>query len=144
MPTQIYLRNHHQTATAAPASTTGENSAPTEGSFADTLEMLNPLHYIPVVSNLYQNATHTPTPPIASLIGGAVFGGITGLAIAGIGCVWEAATGKNLVESAMDLFTDNSTNADTDSATLTDMQQTAALSAYHPSPSPAEKTGFHV
>ncbi len=70
-------------------------------SFGDFLDLINPLQHIPLVSNLYQNATGDKISPVASMIGGAILGGSLGFAMAGIHAVFEEATGKNLFESVL-------------------------------------------
>lgn len=73
-------------------------------SFGDFLEMVNPLNYIPVVSRVYQQATgnQSPVASISSLIGGAIFGGPLGFAMAGMSAVFEQATGKGVLGSVAD------------------------------------------
>lgn len=74
-------------------------------SFGDFLNLVNPLNYIPGVSTLYQNVTAQKASPVSSLIGGAIFGGPLGFAIAGIGAVFEEATGKGVIGSIADAVT---------------------------------------
>jgi hypothetical protein len=75
-------------------------------SFGDVLEMINPLQHIPLVSNLYQNATGTKISPLAHMIGGAILGGPLGFAVAGINAVFEEGTGRSLLENIISPDTD--------------------------------------
>lgn len=47
--------------------------------FADVMDMVNPLQHIPVVSNLYQSATGDSIGSAAKVVGGALFGGPLGV-----------------------------------------------------------------
>lgn len=56
-----------------------ENGANNESfSFGDLVDIINPLHHIPVVSNLYEAATGDTIGAIAKIVGGAIFGGPIG------------------------------------------------------------------
>lgn len=76
-------------------------------SFGDILEMINPLQHIPLVSNLYQNATGAKISPLAHMIGGAILGGPLGFAMAGVNAVFEEGTGKSLLENIISPDTDS-------------------------------------
>ncbi len=81
--------------------------------FGDFLNLVNPLNYIPVVSNLYHQANGTQASPVSSIIGGALFGGPLGMAMAGINAVFEAATGKGVIGSIANAVTgDEGKNAE--------------------------------
>lgn len=65
-------------------------------SFGDFLDLINPLQHLPVVSQLYQNATGDTISPVAKMVGGVLLGGPIGFAVAGINAVFEEATGQSL------------------------------------------------
>ena len=46
--------------------------------FGDLVDMVNPLHHIPLVSNLYESTTGDTIGAIAKIVGGAIFGGPIG------------------------------------------------------------------
>lgn len=48
--------------------------------FGDLLDMINPLHHIPLVGHLYRKLTGDEIRPIGQIVGGAVFGGPAGAA----------------------------------------------------------------
>jgi hypothetical protein len=65
-------------------------------SFADLLDVINPLQHIPVVSTAYRELTGDTISTGARLAGGALFGGPLGL-IAAIGnSIFEQETGGDI------------------------------------------------
>ena len=74
--------------------------------FGDLLDMFNPLHHIPVVSQLYSNATGDTISPVAKLVGGGLLGGVVGFAVAAISEVFEESTGKSLPGAIISGVTD--------------------------------------
>jgi len=66
------------------------------GSFADMLDVINPLQHIPVVSTLYRELTGDTVSSGARMAGGALFGGPIGLVASIIGSIVEEETGKDL------------------------------------------------
>lgn len=76
-----------------------------DASFGDFLNMFNPLNMIPGVSTLNAAATGQKTPALSSLIGGAIFGGPIGVVMAGMGMMFEGATGKGMLGSVADAVT---------------------------------------
>lgn len=72
-----------------------------EFGFSDLIDMVNPLHHVPIVGHLYRSFTGDEIKPIGNIIGGAVFGGPVGAASGLINTVVEAETGKDLTENAL-------------------------------------------
>ncbi len=68
-------------------------------SFGDFVDMINPLHHIPIVSSFYQNATGDTISPVASLVGGGLLGGFIGFFGAAVNAIFQEATGNSLVGS---------------------------------------------
>lgn len=65
-------------------------------SFRDIVDAINPLNHLPVVSDLFAQATdHTPSTA-ARLIGGTVFGGPIGFVASLAGVIFESATGHSV------------------------------------------------
>lgn len=75
-------------------------------SFWDVLDVINPLQHIPVVSNLYREATDDKIGVGARLLGGTLFGGPIGLIASAIDCVVEEATGEDTGGHVLALFRD--------------------------------------
>ena len=79
-----------------------------EPSFHDVLDALNPLHQIPIVSSLYENATGDTIGFLPRLVGGALFGGPLGFGAALASGLFEQATGKTPGESLIAAFSGGS------------------------------------
>ncbi|MBT6442443.1 MAG: hypothetical protein HOK61_08450 [Alphaproteobacteria bacterium] len=72
--------------------------------FDDLLDLINPLQHIPIVSTAYRALTGDEIAPGARLMGGALFGGPIGLATAVVSTAVESATGKDIGESVLAMF----------------------------------------
>ncbi len=77
-----------------------------EFTFGDLVDMVNPLHHIPVVGHLYRHFTGDEIKPISTIIGGAVFGGPVGAASSLVNTIIEKETGKNIAGNALALVLD--------------------------------------
>lgn len=73
-------------------------------SFGTLLDIVNPLQHIPVVSTIYQKLTGDVASPAANLIGGALFGGTIGLAVAAADTALKGETGKDMGGHVLALF----------------------------------------
>ena len=81
--------------------------------FADLVDMVNPLHHVPVVGHVYREVTGDEIKPISKMIGAAAFGGPLGVATALADTVVEHETGKDIAGNAFDIAfgeTDNETS----------------------------------
>ena len=67
-----------------------------EVSFADLLDLINPLQHIPVVSTVYRALTGDTIGPAARLAGGALFGGPIGFVASLANLVVEDMTGRDV------------------------------------------------
>lgn len=76
--------------------------------FRDFLDIINPLQHIPVVSTVYRAVTGDTLDPGARLLGGALFGGIGGLATAVVNAVVEDETGTDIGGNILAALTGNS------------------------------------
>lgn len=66
------------------------------GSFADLLDVINPLQHIPGVSTIYQALSGDTLSTGAQIAGGALFGGPLGLIASIANAIVEEETGKNV------------------------------------------------
>lgn len=64
--------------------------------FGDLVDMVNPLHHIPLVGHVYRNITGDQIRPIAQIVGGAVFGGAAGAAGSLVNVIIEEETGRDI------------------------------------------------
>ncbi|OAN50297.1 hypothetical protein A6A04_02545 [Paramagnetospirillum marisnigri] len=83
-----------------------------EPSFWDFLDVINPLQHIPLVNDLYREATGDKIGVGARLAGGALFGGPIGLIGSALNAVLEEATGHDAGGHLIALFKDDSPTKD--------------------------------
>lgn len=69
--------------------------------FGDILDMINPLHHIPLVGSLYRDITGDGIKPVSRIIGGAVFGGAAGAGSALVNVIIEEETGRDIAGNVM-------------------------------------------
>ncbi|MCG8547730.1 MAG: hypothetical protein MJE12_26330 [Alphaproteobacteria bacterium] len=72
--------------------------------FQDFLDVINPLHHLPVIGTLYRAITDDEIAPAPRVIGGALFGGIAGFVAGLVNAVVEDETGSDLGEKALALI----------------------------------------
>ncbi|MPY71880.1 MAG: hypothetical protein GEU92_17570 [Alphaproteobacteria bacterium] len=110
--------------------------------FADVLDIVNPLQHIPVVSTLYRAITGDGLGLGARLIGGALYGGGIGLALGAAQAAVEGATGRdigaNMVAFVQDLTGDDA--ADAPQAPDAAVAETETLSSVAPAAGPDPET----
>lgn len=70
-------------------------------SFADLIDIINPLQQLPGIGTLYRAITGDAISPAARLAGGALFGGPVGLAAAGVDTAVEFASGQDIGATVM-------------------------------------------
>lgn len=73
-------------------------------SFSTVLDIVNPLQHIPIVSTIYQKLTGDVASPAANIIGGALFGGPIGFAVASADTALKSETGKDMGGHVFALF----------------------------------------
>lgn len=73
-------------------------------SFADLIDIINPLQHIPIVSTIYRAITGDKIGLGARLAGGALFGGPLGIISAGVMSAVQEVTGKDSSEHLAALF----------------------------------------
>ncbi len=76
-----------------------------EFTFADLVDMVNPLQHIPVVNHFYRKITGDEIKPIGKIIGGTVFGGPAGFAGGIVNLIVEKETGRDITGNAIALVT---------------------------------------
>ena len=72
--------------------------------FEDMLDMINPLHHIPIISTIYQDLTGDTISAPAKIVGGGLFGGVTGLAGSLIDAIIEEVSGLDIGHHVLALF----------------------------------------
>lgn len=77
-------------------------------SFGEFLDIVNPLHHIPVVGNVYRRITGDNLSPVAQIIGGGLYGG----AIGGMTSIISAAMQEHSGQMANDFALAASENRD--------------------------------
>ncbi|TVQ82136.1 MAG: hypothetical protein EA357_10825 [Micavibrio sp.] len=70
-------------------------------SFADLIDIINPLHHIPIVGSFYRSATGDEIKPAARALGGFLFGGPIGLVAGLLNGIIAGATGKDIPQNIM-------------------------------------------
>lgn len=75
---------------------TGAGDPEDEFGFEDLIDIINPLHHIPLVSIVYENLSGDTIKPAGRIIGGAVFGGFAGAAAGIANVIVKEETGKDM------------------------------------------------
>lgn len=105
---QIQTKAQSQAETKATELTTGSitTSKPEADDFGfeDMLDMINPLHHIPIISTIYQDLTGDTISAPAKIVGGGLFGGVTGLAGSLIDAIIEEVSGLDIGHHVLALF----------------------------------------
>ena len=65
-------------------------------SFADFLDIINPLQHIPIINTIYREVTGDTISPVARMIGGGLYGGPVGLLASAVNNAVEAQTGGDI------------------------------------------------
>lgn len=75
--------------------------------FSDVIDVVNPLHHLPVVGFVYRNLTGDDIHPASQIVGGALYGGPIGAAAGMANAVSKMKTGKDLGDHAMAMIGGN-------------------------------------
>ena len=89
----------------------------------DLLDVVNPLHHIPVIATLYRQASGDDIDGAARILGGALFGGPVGMFSSALEHFFEESTGSDFGETALVLFNDPFEQSDTEMAQLPEWRQ---------------------
>lgn len=85
-----------------PATQSASASAPAAGAeaqgfgFRDLIDVVNPLHHLPIVGAVYRHLTGDQIRPEAKIMGGALFGGGIGAAVAMADAAFTQVQGKDI------------------------------------------------
>jgi len=105
-------------------------------SFLDLIDVINPLHHIPVIGPLYRDLTDDTIGPLPRIAGSSLFFGPIGAALASADVVLEETTGKDTGAHVLALFRDSGDGVQTAANTA----GTAAKSAEAAAPVAAAGT----
>jgi len=72
--------------------------------FADIIDIINPLHHIPILNYAYRGITGDEIKPMSQIIGGAIFGGPAGAVSGTVNAVVKHETGKDIAGNAFALL----------------------------------------
>ena len=105
--------------------------------FGDLVDIINPLHHIPIVGSIYRNLSNDTIRGPGKVIGGALFGGPIGAAASMINMLVKYDTGRDITGHALNLR-DNNTSASSEKVSSsvpkqTNTQVTEAILAYESS-----------
>lgn len=64
--------------------------------FGDMVDMINPLHHLPIIGTIYRNITGDDINPASKVIGGTLFGGGMGMASSIANVIAEEETGSDI------------------------------------------------
>ena len=86
----------------------GDHGADSDDAFGfeDLVDIVNPLHHIPLVNIVYQNLSGDTIKPAGRIIGGAVFGGFVGAAAGIANVIVEEETGKDMAGNVVAMIRD--------------------------------------
>lgn len=65
-------------------------------SFDDVIDVINPLHHLPVIGMIYRELTGDKIGPVAQIVGGGIFGGPVGAISGTVNAVVQETTGKDI------------------------------------------------
>ena len=84
---------------------TGEEVVRRDGkepyAFHDVVDIVNPLHHLPIVGMLYRGITGDEIKPTSQIIGGAVFGGPVGAVTGTVNAIAQIQTGKDVAGNVL-------------------------------------------
>lgn len=80
---------------------TNYDSQNDEFGFDDVIDMINPLHHIPLIGSVYREVTGDEIKPVGRIIGGGVFGGAIGIGSGLVSTIIEEETGQDIAGNAM-------------------------------------------
>ncbi len=109
-------QNIHQTAASVFDPAQALAKAKTAGgggdfSFKDILDTINPLQQLPIVGSIYRAITGDTVSAASQIMGGALFGGPIGFAVAALTSGITSESGKNPGETLLAMATGGSNDA---------------------------------
>jgi hypothetical protein len=106
MTAQSYAPNPSQPSTngtAKPDIAYSQTDNSNEYTFADVLDVINPLQHLPVIGTIYRKLTGDTIKPMSDIVGGAIFGGPIGAVASTANVVVKSTTGRDIAENAFAL-----------------------------------------
>ena len=73
--------------------------------FGDVVDIINPLHHIPLVGGVYRELSNNQLHPLSQIIGGSLYGGPIGAVTGTANAIAQVQTGKDLPAHAFDFLT---------------------------------------
>lgn len=70
--------------------------------FGDVIDMVNPLHHLPLVGMAYRGLTNDTINPISQIVGGAVYGGPVGAITGTVNAIAKIQTGQDVGDHVME------------------------------------------
>ena len=110
------------------------DSKPVDLTFADVLDILNPLQHIPIVSSLYRALTGDKIAQGPQLAGDLLYGGPAGLLSAGARALFEEAAGVKMDSFVASLVGSEEADAPADPKLAEKAPQVAAAAPAAPAP----------
>lgn len=86
-----------------PSDTSSHNINDEPFGFGDLVDIVNPLHHIPLVGTLYRHMTGDQIRPSSQIIGGTLFGGALGAAGGIANAIIQEETGSDVGEHALQI-----------------------------------------
>lgn len=71
--------------------------------FRDVVDIVNPLHHIPIVNMVYRGVTNDELHPMSQIIGGALYGGPVGAVTGTANAIAKIQTGKDMGDHALSI-----------------------------------------
>jgi hypothetical protein len=105
-----------------------------EFGFGDLVDMINPLHHIPLVGYAYREITGDEIKSVSKIIGGGVFGGPVGAAAGLVDAAITAETGDDIAGNAVNLALNGEISARAPATSASDDPETRLSAALQPAP----------
>lgn len=80
--------------------------------FEDVVDIINPLHHLPVISMVYRGLTGDTLHPMSQIIGGALYGGPVGAVTGTANAISQVQTGKDIGDHALGFVGIGNSDAD--------------------------------
>ncbi len=71
--------------------------------FRDVVDIVNPLHHVPIVNMVYRGITSDELHPMSQIIGGALYGGPVGAVTGTANAITKMQTGKDIGDHALSM-----------------------------------------
>lgn len=101
-------------------------------SFKDFLDIINPLQHIPIINTIYREITGDQPGALARVAGGALYGGVIGMALEATDAVIDDETGKDVGEHIWAFLTGDDSDPGADSGTKVAQDQSNPAAATTP------------